>query len=432
MIRLIIRTVPFVAALLVTLVGAAGVMGKSVPSGMISALGTVPPDYRYILLMIDVERGVYIPIRPTARGITEITFSPDGRHVLLQSGSSRVRYHILNLTTGDIFTTPLNYDIAAGTTTTWSPDSSRYMFNVSFEPDLALNELGERGLYVIDHERDTIQRIYESATIAMWSPDSSRIAIRTPSRIFVVNADGSDPVDVANPAIANTRMIWSPDGSQLLYDMRGQLLLAAVDGSAARNLTDTFGILQFPQWSPDGEWMAFLGTRNRLRSAFSLHLDSGRVYHIDTGLSYNVRRLEWTSDSKQLVIFTENEDELLQRGTMYVSTADGESVVQIANGVGPQVFSAGRFLMHQNWEHVNGRYSSRLYLADLQAQSDLKPLIFEPGDAMQPAWSSDGDDLTFIHNLNGISRLIHVDARSRSRRILSNPPYYILRFAYWQ
>ena len=79
-------------------------------------------------------------------------------------------------------------------------------------------------------------------------------------RIYRVNADGSDLVELTNGEI-DSGPAWSPDGSKIAFsrDVPGgyDIHVMNADGSNVMRLTDVTG--NFASWSPDGRRIAFNG-----------------------------------------------------------------------------------------------------------------------------------------------------------------------------
>lgn len=106
-----------------------------------------------------------------------------------------------------------------------------------------------------------------------WSPDGTRIVYARqtaslPSRIYTMKSDGSDTVRVVETGVANsfqTEPRWSPDGSKIAYvDNRGSLdqlswiYVVHADGSNVAPVTPlTDGLRDWPSWSPDGQKIAY-------------------------------------------------------------------------------------------------------------------------------------------------------------------------------
>lgn len=94
-----------------------------------------------------------------------------------------------------------------------------------------------------------------------WSPDGAKIAF-TGKRlgelfcIYVMNADGSNPIRLTSNAYEAQYPDWSPDGSRIAFTIvkAGQfdIYLMNADGSGLRQLTHAVGEDNWPEWSPDG------------------------------------------------------------------------------------------------------------------------------------------------------------------------------------
>jgi Tol biopolymer transport system component len=98
-----------------------------------------------------------------------------------------------------------------------------------------------------------------------WSPDGTRIVYdfgygdSETYTVWVMNADGSEKVQLTQLPLGSLSPSWSPDGSLIAFSVfnlspeKNNIYLMNADGSNQKKLTD--GIWQdlFPKWSPEGK-----------------------------------------------------------------------------------------------------------------------------------------------------------------------------------
>jgi Tol biopolymer transport system component len=109
--------------------------------------------------------------------------------------------------------------------------------------------------------------------LPVWSPDGTRLAFSSSPGIdkegnldiWVMNADGSGPVQLTDHLADDRRAVWSPDGTHLAFtserDGNKEIYLMGADGAGLLNLTNHPGHDSQPAWSPDGTRIAFTSTR---------------------------------------------------------------------------------------------------------------------------------------------------------------------------
>ncbi len=80
--------------------------------------------------------------------------------------------------------------------------------------------------------------------------------------IYVMNADGSNPVNLTNHPASDTVPSWSPDGKRIAFssdrDGRWQIYAMNPDGTNVVRITNHPHGVGSPLWLPDGKRIAFI------------------------------------------------------------------------------------------------------------------------------------------------------------------------------
>ena len=92
-----------------------------------------------------------------------------------------------------------------------------------------------------------------------WSPDGAQIAFHGPRAdtydLFVIDAEGSEPVNLTNEEQENWQPAWSADGRRLLYAAGTgphayDIWVLDLDSSERRRLTTHEARDEHPSWRP--------------------------------------------------------------------------------------------------------------------------------------------------------------------------------------
>jgi Tol biopolymer transport system component len=198
------------------------------------------PDGSKILITNDAAVGAGTPLRPAV-------VDPDGSNLRPLDAT---RDPELNLGCGDV-----------------SPDGTRIALEGFSESNPGLN-----GIYSVrtSDGGGLIRILRGPVSPPRYSPDGTRLSFFdtkegvSPSgsgALFVMGAEGADPVRITPWGSAFADHAWSPDGRWIVFQRpHGQLYLVHPDGSALHRvplqLQPGTGALN-PSWSPDGTWIVF-------------------------------------------------------------------------------------------------------------------------------------------------------------------------------
>jgi Tol biopolymer transport system component len=105
---------------------------------------------------------------------------------------------------------------------------------------------------------------------AAWSVDGKRLVLRGEpgTDLYVMNADGSDVVQLTDDVPEDRAPVWSPDGTRIAFESAGRdgkfdgdIFVIDADGRNLTRLTTDPGRDVWPAWSPDGTKIAFQSDR---------------------------------------------------------------------------------------------------------------------------------------------------------------------------
>jgi len=176
----------------------------------------------------------------------------------------------------------------------------------------------------------------------VFSPDGTRLAFqtqaadRTPTELWVANADGSDARSISG-GLAPTGswgFTWSPDSRRIAYasDAGGRfsaLYVAAADGSGVRRITKDDGADRtYPTWSPRGDLIAYRlvpATRDDARLAVISPEGDGEHWLVRARLTNGAfAGSQWSFDGTRIAFFRKQD----AREADIVEIVDLDSKVQ--------------------------------------------------------------------------------------------------------
>ena len=101
--------------------------------------------------------------------------------------------------------------------------------------------------------------------------------------ILVINADGTDPVNLTNTSQFNEgNPAWSPDGRRIAFasnrgsqNSNSNIWVMDADGSNPRLATTAVGHNTEPAWTPDSRRLVFQSTRDFNPEIYIVEVDGG-------------------------------------------------------------------------------------------------------------------------------------------------------------
>jgi WD40 repeat protein len=248
-----------------------------------------PPFFDHIAFTYD---GIYVmevegstPVNVTRHLEPEsrayLDWSPDGTRLAYRVyGTNGYDIEVLRVDGSDPVTIDLP-PVFCVHSLEWTPDGTRIGFAGGGE---------NHDVWVVEADGSNLMNLTNSAAEEMdatWSPDGNQILF-TGSGLYVMDADGSNPTLLQERA-GGTDLHWSPDGSRIVYVGKcetdaifQQVCVMDPDGANPVSLTDPPADDWSPDWSPDGTRIAFAGRRAET-GIFVMNADGSDVLFLVEG-----------------------------------------------------------------------------------------------------------------------------------------------------
>ena len=232
-----------------------------------------------------------------------------------------------------------------------SPNGKQIVF-VSNRIITETNPTGDFEIFVMSSEGDgdgVRQLTFNGAEDSWprWSPNGKWIAFHSNVdgnfEIYIVRPDGTDLTRVTDYTGLDQFPEWSPNGEQLAIRRDTDLYLIDLDGSNPIQLTDeAIGFNQMASWSPDGKKLAFLSTREGYPSVFVMDIDGSNQVNLTPkpdgvlASAWSSRAPGWSRNG-QYIYFTARRPEVSVNENIFMMNVDGTGVTQLTFTTAPGV-----------------------------------------------------------------------------------------------
>ncbi len=275
-----------------------------------------------------------------------------------------------------------------------------------------------------------------------WHPDGTGLAFVLGSGgkggIHLMNADGTGVINltkcVMGTSVSYGIPTWSPDGMKIAFgsgrDSESKLYVVEAGASDIVNLTRDLATVQYPVWSPDGEKIVFMSkpTGKGDWDICVVSPDGSDLVNI-TSSPVDDRYPAWSPDGKKIAFMSRSQR---RRWDMYIVNSDGSNLVNITRALVDGVFLVGGvfpawspdgkkiMFLGNSTSDQDGGYGICVMNSD---GSNPVNLTRNPGIVdYYPVWSPDGKKIAFMSKRDGNKEIYVMNADGSDPVNLTNNP----------
>jgi len=212
----------------------------------------------------------------------------------------------------------------------WSPDGTRIAFHSYRE--------GQEDIYIMNADGSNLIQLTDNTdedSIPSWSPDGDRIAFQSNRdgnfNIYIMDIDGSNQTRLTDNAATDGVPAWSPNGDNIIFcsdrDENSEIYIMKTDGSNQTRLTDNPGAERRSAWSPDGSKIVFESRRDGNWDIYSMKSDGSNQTRLTEEPGRDVHP-SWSPDGSRIIFASD------RARIIFGSDRDGNTEIYTMNSDG--------------------------------------------------------------------------------------------------